>query len=296
MCQGVKELRQNCTGETPGGPGSGLYVDVENLQGTNAAQEVIKSLLESWPSAAPSATRLNLYVRADHSLLWEVWAEDRFPNINVSAKGVQHFSNNPTKNSADIAMAIDAIADILLGRISYVVVVSDDSDFISLYSKLREEQHRIGYTSGDIPFLWALTDRPNTRSSTLKDYFPKRHIHEVPFPKETKETVAATKEVKDNPSEESPAPANATDAPYAAMARAIIEKIPVGRFKSTDCQKIIKAGWPKYPLATTSQESFGAEFRKKLWPILESLGVSEPNPDSKPRQYEMTQKAKDSIK
>ncbi len=294
MCQEVKELRQNCAGETAGGPGSGIYVDVENLQGTNAAQEVIKSLLESWPSAAPGATRLNLYVRADHSLLWEVWAEDRFPNINVSAKGVQHFSNSQTKNSADIAMAIDAIADILLGRISYVVVVSDDSDFISLYSKLREEQHRIGYTPGDIPFLWALTDRPNTRSSTLKDYFPKRHIHEVRFPKETKETDAATKEVKDSLSEEGPAPANATDNPYAAMARAIIEKIPVGRFKSTDCREIIKAGWPSHSLASADEPSYGTGFYKKIFPILKRLGVD--NPSSRPRRYDMTQKAKDSIK
>ena len=117
--------------------GSGVYVDVENLQGE--AQELMSGLMFNWPDSAPPPSRLTLYVRADQTELWYLWALDQFENVEVVVKGIQHFSRDSSKNSADIAIATNAITDFVRGRISYVVVFSDDSDFISLYSAIRDE-------------------------------------------------------------------------------------------------------------------------------------------------------------
>ena len=116
---------------------SGLYVDMENLQ--VEGQSMVQSLIENWPEKALAATRLTLYVRADQTELWRLWATSQFANMEVVVHGTQHFSMSATKNSADIAIATSAMADLLLKRVSHVVVLSDDSDFISLYVAIRNE-------------------------------------------------------------------------------------------------------------------------------------------------------------
>ena len=284
------ELNQASTGEKTSKLGSGVYVDVENLQGV--AREIIKELLASWPEGIPIPSRLNVYVRADQTLLWNMWAESQFPDISVAAKGIQHFSNTPTKNSADIVLAIDAITDILLGRISYVVVLSDDSDFISLFTKVRDEQDQIGYAPGKVPFLWVLTDRNGTRSSTIKDYFPNNHFHSVHFPKITSDLPNAS---ETNVPLERPVPPKERNNPFEDMAQAIIEQIPVGMFKSAKCWEIIRVGWSSHPIVTDSKVSknrsatFGDRFMKDIFPILQRRGVVK-----KSQGYEMTQRVKDS--
>lgn len=76
------------------------------------------------------------------------------------------------------------------------------------------------------------------------------------------------------------------------MAQTIIEQIPVGKFKSTDCQGIIKKYWPRHPMADAGKPAFGIEFQKNIWPILQQRGVKIANPGKKPIPYEMTQGAK----
>ena len=280
------KLSQHSVEEPVAPLGSGVYVDVENLEGsqqqTREAQEFIKALLEDWPAATPKPSRVVFYVRADQSRLWNIWAGSEFPEVGiVSAEGVQHFGKNQSKNSADIAMAIDAITDIALGRIACVVVVSDDSDFIPLYSKLRDEQGLLGCSHGDTPFLWVLTDRQGTKSDTIKEFFPDSYIHTVPFPKAVVNAPAETAGTQERASD-----------PYAAMALAIIEHIPEGEFKSTDCRAIISKCFPDHPLASAKEPTYGTEFYKKIFPILKERGVD--NPKNRPRRYYMPQQAKGS--
>ncbi len=297
MQKEVAELNQNTGKAATEKLGSGIYVDVENLQGATEAQEVITSLLESWPETAPGPSCLNLYVQAAQVLLWDMWAKSQFPHLVIAAQGVQHFSNSPTKNSADIAMAIDAISDILLGRISYVVVVSDDSDFISLYNKMKEERFGGDNSSGNIPFLWVVTDRDGTRSSTIKDFFPNDHIHVVRFPSRTS---PVSEKIEANIPKEVPAAKKNVSNPLGGMAQAIIDQIEVGQFSSVDCWRIIKEGWPRHSIVTTSESAknreatFGEKFLHEIFPILKRRGVT--NPSNRPRRYEMTQAAKDSAR
>ena len=273
---------------------SGFYIDVENLQGAKQesgnAQKIVKSLVVTWPQSAPRISKISLYVRADQVELWGLWAKSEFPDVLVSVKGVQHFSYSQSKNSADIAMALDALSDTLLGRVNFVVLLSDDSDFIALYVKLRDEQEQIGYSDKEVPLEWVLTDREGTRSDTIKDFFPNKYIRVVPFPTGTS---GATYNTGENGSGGENLPIQAEGDDFRKMALAIIENIPVGEFKSTDCREVISRCSPDHPLATASDPTYGTDFYKKIFPILESYGVD--NPSARPRRYYMTQRAKDSV-
>lgn len=292
MVAGNEHFSQHSAEEPAAGLGSGVYVDVENL-GT-AAQEFIQALMNSWPdNKAPAPSLLSLYVRADQSALWRMWAESHFSDVAVKAKGIQHFSNTPAKNSADIAIAVDALSDFLNQRVAWVVVVSDDSDFIALYSKIRDERVARGHQPGDVPFLWVVTDRPRTRSLFMQEFFPNSHVHTVPFPKAAQNEPEKVEGNLPQEVKASPTPKNAKA--LEDMAQAIIREVPVGKFKSSDCQKIIKSQWPKHALAKASGQNFGVEFRKELWPILQASGALEPNSNRQPRRYEMTPQAKASL-
>ena len=147
--------------------GSGLYIDVENLGADG--QLTIANLVDNWPTIAPIPIRMILYVRADNVELWRLWATSRFKDLDVKVNGTQHFSKSATKNSADIAMAVNAMADMLTKRVSHVVVFSDDSDFISLYCAILDEPD-IQILDDKTPFSWVVTDREGSVSETVKQF------------------------------------------------------------------------------------------------------------------------------
>ncbi len=208
--------------------------------------------------------------------LWEMWAENRFAHLAVTVRGIQHFSKQPSKNAADITLAIDAATDFVLGTTQFVVVMSDDSDFMALYAKLKE------LNQGETPFLWVMTDRDKTRSFTIRDYFPNDYIHVVRSPTkpktQPKSPSRSPKGVRDNAKQ------------LTEVADLIMRRIDVGLFKSTDCQPIIKKHWPDHAMAGMSRPQFGIEFSNKIWPILKERGVK--RQETKPRKYEMTEEAK----
>ncbi len=308
--------------------GTGIYADIQNLQ--EIARDVLLVLARRWPRHVPQPTRLNLYVRADHVHLWRVWAKDAFPRVEVTVKGVQHYSLAATKNAADMAIAVDAISDFNHERVSHVAVVSDDSDFISLYAKLADEvaNSEIEREPDDaVPFLWVFTDRRDTKSTLLQDFFPERYVYTVDRyamwdddydddedEDDGGETGARAEDENANgngESERPPAPAptivpagpppqprSAAQSEMTEIERIaiqIIRDMPVGKFKSTDCQTVIKSGFPGSPLAEYDGPAFGIAFRRDLFPILEKRGVREIG-NQKPRQYEMTHEAKRSLR
>ena len=183
-----------------------------------------------------------------------------------------------SKNSADIAIATNAMADLIHKRITHVVVFSDDSDFISLYAAIRAEPD-IPLADGKVPFLWIVTDREGSLSTTIKQFFPPDQLHVV--------TTSCCDTQDSRASDESP------NTIWEEMAREVVRDIPVGPFKSTDCQPVIKRHWADHPIANAGGPAFGIEFKNNVWPILENLGVKIKNPGKKPVQYEMTQEAKE---
>ena len=270
--------------------GSGLYVDLENLQ--KRGQKLVELLIDEWPESAPKPVRLMLTVKADEAELWRLWATSRFDHLDVVVKGIQHFSKSKSKNSADIVLATSAMADWIIGRVSHVAVFSDDSDFVSLYASIRDEIAQSGGNDRDVPFLWVVTNRNGTLSSTVKEFFPsdkllvlQTNIKEGNSPSADSSPTVTVAESARNDSD---------DYIYTQMAQAILENVPVGSFKSTDCKGVIGRGWPDHPLATTDAAKFGSEFKTRIWPILKVHGVTIPNAGKQPIRYEMTQSAKDS--
>ena len=250
--------------------GTALYVDTENLQ--SSAQSLVETIIGQWPDGIPPLSRLNLYVQADRVALWDAWTSSHFPRLTVTVRGIQHFTSARSKNSADIAIAIDAVADFVMGTTQFVAVMSDDSDFMPLYAKLKD----LGGIA--VPFLWVMTDRTKTKASTIEDFFPNDHIHVVHVPATSIRASAAGDEDESD------------SKLWPGMAEIIIQEIPVGPFKSVECQPIIESGWPTHPLVNMPGQQFGVEFANKLWPILEGRGVKLLR--TKPRKYEMTSEAK----
>ena len=292
--------------ESPPQRQTGVYVDVENLRAD--AQSIVKTLLDNWPTVAPAPGVLCLYVRADFVELWRLWATSQFRGIEIVVKGVQHFSTHASKNSADIAIATDAISDLLSGRVGHLAVLSDDSDFIALYASVRDQTLREDPRSEHVPFLWVITDRNDTLSTTVQQYFPREAIHVVPVIEMPITPLSANAGLP----MEAALPSNGSNpAPFVDgspgiqetedpglmedIARAIIQQIPVGQFKSIDCQQVIRRFWPDHPLAAASGPHFGTEFLKKVWPLLEQRGAKVANPGQAPRRYEMTASVKDNL-
>ena len=139
---------------------AGIYVDTENLREQDLAQDVISRTVSGWPDDYPPIASLSLYVRADKVALWRMWAEATYPTLAVRVRGVQHFSREMAKNSADLAITADAIGDLAAGDVSCVAVISNDSDFGALFVKVREMAAGIGWehTSifvGNHPRRWS---------------------------------------------------------------------------------------------------------------------------------------------
>ena len=284
--------------------GTGIYADVQNLQ--EISRDVLITLVKRWPDDMPKPTRLNLYVRADHQHLWRVWATHQFNEMTVSVTGVQHYSLSATKNAADLAIAVDAMADLLHKSISHVAVVSDDSDFIALFAKLGEEAERDPDSNGRVPFLWVFTDRMDTKSMLLEEFFPRDYIHVVDLSKPLNEEPESENESQSgdqngsNPGEDEkdePAPDAERPEPMSRadlseqIALQLIREMPVGKFKSTDCQMTIHTKFPAHPLAKADGPAFGQLFRRDILPLLQRRGVRELG-NQRPRQYEMTHEAK----
>jgi hypothetical protein len=305
-----RAVKPSTTGKTSKNQSTGIYADIQNLQ--DIARDVLGALIGRWPDEMPPPSKLNLYVRADHVHLWRVWATHAFPGVEVTVKGVQHYTLAATKNAADMAIAVDAISDFNHERVSHVAVVSDDSDFISLYAKLAEESNDKGLEGTDrlTPFMWVLTDRTDTKSALLQEFFPQQYIHIVDrfamFDNGASDVASERKgstalravENEENAltsngrrqKTRTPRESNVTE----RIALQLIRDMPVGKFKSTDCQQIIRSNFPGHQLAGADGPAFGIIFRRDLLPYMEKRGVQELG-SQRPRQYEMTLEAKKSL-
>ena len=119
---------------------SAVYVDTENLQppagsdDVEFAQSLIAHIVLNWPVDYPPIGLLTLYVPADKSSQWRIWASGLMPeplatpsggagigywrqpldgvhSDRLRVRGVQHFSRSGSKNSADMAIVLDAFDD-----------------------------------------------------------------------------------------------------------------------------------------------------------------------------------------
>ena len=281
-------------------PGAALYVDTENLREADHAQDAIAQAVAEWPGPLPLGS-ISLYVRADKVAVWEMWAEESYPDLQVRVRGVQHFSNHKAKNSADLAITADAVADLVTGQAAAVAVVSNDSDFGALFVKVRELAQASGLQQ--TPFLWVTSPDAGALSPEMERFIPDGLrwdlASDVP---EAVSPVPAPAESPPKPSAPSQSPHTLTATVAAkpdtnpgneAIAHELIRRLPVGKFKVTEALEVVQSRWPRHP-AAAGPAQFGTFLLREIWPILQKRGVLMTRKSS-PRTYEITQGAKDAI-
>jgi hypothetical protein len=154
---------------------------------------------------------------------------------------------------------------------------------------IRDELSRSQTESLKVPFLWIVTDRKDSLSTTVKQFFPPDQLHVVTGEFSDSSEAGTSEALISGTPSNLPTPAEDL---WREMAQVIVEQIPVGKFKSTDCQGVIRKHWPQHSLASAGGPSFGIEFQKNIWPVLQERGVRIADPGKKPIRYEMTQDAK----
>lgn len=253
-----------------------LYVDVENLQ--DIAQHTIISTIAQWPAEFPKIEMLQLYVTADQTQLWNMWASNEFPTVKLSVKGVQRYGS-ASKNLADMALILDALADLLKSRTTHVAVLSDDSDYVVLFAAINQEIPRD--SRNKVPFAWFLTDRPDTHTSNLNNFLPTGYMHIVTCAEKKPKNGSPKKSVNND----------AAQSEYELIAKTIIQNTPVGTYKNADWMKIVKQKFPEHSLAHEESAKFGLHFAENISPILVRYGVKLLK-GRNTRKYELTEEVK----
>ena len=209
-------------GNHPASAGAAIYVDTENLREPDLAQDVIAQTVADWPAEYPPVGSLSLYVRADKVALWRMWLEATYPELARRVRGVQHFSREMAKNSADLAITADAIGDLAAGQAGYIAVISNDSDFGALFVKVREMALDAGWER--LPFLWITAPGGGAISPEIERFIPDRFRWNLPnasrpnpVPTWT-QTPARPPAVTRKPSAQAPAGASTAPTPAPAIA------------------------------------------------------------------------------
>ena len=285
----------------PASPGSALYVDTENLRDNDRAQDVIAQVFDHWPVDRPPVGSLSLYVRADKVALWQLWAESTYPQLGVRVRGVQHFSNSKAKNSADLAITADAVADLVTGQANAVAVVSNDSDFGALFVKVREMAHGAGLEQ--TPFLWITSPDAGGLSPEMERFIPAAFRWDLSAAPAAPAPAVEPPAHQTQPLPEAPKPAalpsptasvkSNADPSSEAIAEELIQRLPVGKFKVADAHGIFRDKWPAHP-AATGPAQLGTFLLKEIWPIMQRRGVVMAKEKS-PRTYEITPEAKGAV-
>ena len=270
-----------------------LYVDIENL--LDDAQDILSVLLDEWPSEKiPTPSLVNLYVPADAVELWKIWGTDYSTRFQFNVHGIQHYTVSQLKNSADMAIAVDTLADLFNGTVRNVAVCSDDSDFISLFAKIRKENcagtfHR----STKALFLWILTGRNRTKTPNIERFFPDRFVHVIDGSFSWNESIAEVVLSPSIPQVMIPSESTGNISDKEKIVRAIVGGVALGPFKSTECKSIVQKAVPNNKMAKLPDNQFGKQFVDNIWPELEKIGVKLKS--TKPNRYEMTQEAKNNL-
>lgn len=250
---------------------SGVYVDIENLKGAEHARTVMEKVVQDWPESLPPLRRLYLYAPADMVGLWHTWAAGRFSEHHVLVRGIQRFTR-ASKNSADMAIVADVIADFTARVVHHIAVVSNDSDFGALFVKLQELASESSEASAP-PFLWINLAGGSGLSGEIIDFVPERlrWVITLPSDKPPEKTSKGAKLDADGlPS-------------IPTVVQWLLEEVPPGRFRAGDVRKIIKRRCPQHPAAETNG-SCGIFLSQQLMPLLGKKGVTVVR--QQPRTYE----------
>lgn len=268
---------------------SAVYVDTENLtpaanaDSVDFAQSLISRIVNDWPDDYPPIGRLALYVPADKTSQWRIWASSLMSNRTprattgagwgrwrepvlaernelVKVHGVQHFSRSNSKNSADMAIALDVVDDLLLSqRADFAAVFSNDSDFYALFDKLQEIVVGLGHPAGAVPLLWIVAPNGNNLSSEIKRFLLPHFVWDL---------LGESKD--DRPSE-------STQGDQSEVSQDIIQGLVSQmnhnqQYRASELHDICKSSYPDDEMSGFDTAVFGM-YLKNSAPQLSDLGV-----------------------
>lgn len=240
---------------------TGVYVDIENLKGAGHARTVVETVIRDWRDGLPPVRRLGLYAPADKTGLWSAWAAGSFPELEVWVRPIQRFARE-SKNSADMAIVADAVAEFTTGVVHHVAVVSNDSDFGALFVKLQELASAPGKT-GAPPFLWINTAGASGLSKEIVEFVPEG----------LRWVVAASSDQRTGKAPDHP-DVNDNGLPrIPTIVQWLLEDIPPGKFRAGDVREIIRRRCPHHPAAQTNGVC-GVFLSQQLLPLLRDKGVT----------------------
>lgn len=256
--------------------GSTLYVDVQNLGlDDGAAANVIGYVLGNWPDGYPRITAISLYTNPGDNERWKAILRDCVskqmrrdrtwpfagvqPRENVPA--MQQYSRSRAKNTADIALCLDACRDFLQEKTEFVAVVSNDSDFFVLYSKCQEWQADIaGGLASDSDAAFVLVTHQGQRGGGLLSpnmaAIPPKFRWELP--EEAKESPASRIAAEE-------------------IARNLVLKAEVGvGLMLEHFQGLMKEDQvlQEHPAAGLESSEFESYFNENIWPLWMEWGVT----------------------
>ena len=266
----------------------------------NSAQEIICKAVDHLANdpALPQVGGLSLYVPADKSELWQIWAESEWPGVKVRTRGIQHFTNGQkSKNSADLAIVADAVEDFALGKTNFISVISNDSDFGALFVKIREMSNERG--TGHIPFLWITPSTGGPLSHEIKNRFiPDRFRIDLTNAPDSKAPASLSSAKPSTAQNDSSRASKRTPTGNLSenerIAHTLIRNLPEGKFRASDAQKALKKHAPSLSVPG-DQVKFSQFLLDEVSPILERLGVEVSRKPKTPKRYEITKRAKGSI-
>ncbi len=287
----------NLNGRDDLSQGSSIYADVENLG--NSAQETIFKAIDHLANdpTLPRIVSLSLYVPADKSELWQIWAESEWPSLKVRTRGIQHFTNGQkSKNSADLAIAADAVEDFALGKTNFISVISNDSDFGALFVKIREMSNE--RARGQIPFLWITPSTGGPLSQEISRFIPSRFRIDLTNNSDSKAPASLPSASPDTSQNKSAKTSKLTPTKSFSekelIARTLIRHLPEGKFKASDAQKALNEHGPRLSVPS-DQVKFSQFLLNEISPTLERMGVRVSRMPKTPKRYENTKRAKELI-
>ena len=268
---------------------TGVYIDAQNLGRNDPDKEsAIELIFENWPSDLPAVQFARIYVDPGSDNYWSSAVRRaatqkstgplRASDLTVHVEPVQRYGKDPGKNAADFQIVLDALEDYLLEKVSYVAIVSNDSDFVSLYYKLENIAKRQNSSGGLTPFK-LITHGGAGRTERL-GFLPSRNVHHV-----------------GEPSVPSRAPVNRTmgrrvGSDVQSMVAEIASWADEGRsFSSVAAYgALLRAGLVDQfdPNDEDDRQKIGMWFRREIWPFLERNGVKFGRGESgRPLMYSM---------
>lgn len=268
---------------------SAIYVDAENLTPPASGdpigfvQQLISRIVAEWPDSYPPISLLTLYVPADKTSLWRIWASALLPNRQpqdiadassvswretattecdrqVRVHGVQHFSRNGTKNSADMAIVIDVMDDLMLSqRAGLAAILSNDSDFYVLFDKLQGIIAERGHPISKVPLLWIVAPNGNNLSPEVKAFLPTQFVWDL----------SNEQDNRIDPSESNNEPKEFSG----EILEVLVGRMKRGQqYRASDLHALVKSHFPMHELSSLDTAVFGHRLKTST-PELSDLGV-----------------------